>query len=132
MIKALTAVAVLILGVAVQGRAPAVEGQVAARGSAYLPGGDVYNGSTRVAETRSLVLPQGSTLVFWNVDVDTHNVTSGDPLVDGPLGNGLFGSAFTTFNTKVPVVGVGALPPGQYRFFCANHASKLTGTLVIV
>lgn len=111
--------------------AAGIDGILLARGSAFVPGGDVYNGSTKISEAKTLILPAGSTLTFYNFDVEAHNVHSGDPLVDdGPTG--LFESEDTNFRGVVPVHGVSALPPGEYRFFCTLHPSKVTGTLVIV
>lgn len=110
----------------------AIDGIVVSRGSAYLPGGDVYNGNTKVLETKSLILPAGSTLTLRNLDVEAHNIHSGDPYIDGTEGDGLFRSEDANFNTSAAVVGVSALPAGQYRFFCSLHPAKVTGTLVIV
>ena len=110
----------------------AIDGLILTRGSMYVPGGDVYNGNTRVTATKTLILPAGSTLTLHNLDLGAHNVYSGDPVVDGTEGNGLFHSDDTNYNTTAPVVGVQNLAPGEYRFFCSLHPSKVTGTLVIV
>lgn len=112
-------------------RAAGIDALMVARGSAYLPGGDVYNGSTKVLETKSLILPQGSHLTLLNLDVEGHNVHSGDPIIDGEP-TGLFESDDASFRGEAQVRGVEALTPGEYRFFCTIHPSKVTGTLVIV
>lgn len=108
-----------------------IEGLVVARGSIFLPGGDLYNGNTKVLETKTLILPRGSTLSLLNLDVEAHNVHSGDPTVDGEP-TGLFESDDASFRQQVQVHGVELLGPGEYRFFCTLHPAKVTGTLVIV
>lgn len=89
------------------------------RGSLYIPGDTT--GPT------SVVVLEGQTLSFTNLDTAAHSVTSDDLKPDGTL---LFDSGSQSFRATAPVIGVPQLPPGTYGFHCDIHT--MSGRLVVV
>jgi plastocyanin len=71
--------------------------------------------------TASVVMFQGGSGVFRNLDVAPHDVTSNA---------GLFGSATVGLAKTTPVLGLNTLSPGKYGFFCRIHPN-MKGTLIV-
>src|SRR5260370_39871503 len=63
--------------------------------------------------TPAIVVNQGDTLQFNNIDVATHTLSSSTP--------GLFDSGVVSAGNSTPVAGVDKLAPRTYQFFCAVH-----------
>ncbi len=83
-------------------------------------------GATVGYDTKVVVITQGSTLTFVNLDEIAHTVTSVARGADGaPLfsGNALPG-------TTSQIGGVDKLAPGTYPFYCQFHPN-MTGTLIV-
>jgi plastocyanin len=76
----------------------------------------------------SLALPKGTTLIFLNLHVWGHNITSD---AWAPEENRLFMSDFVAFNEQAVVRGVESLDRGTYGFFCRNHIG-MRGSITIV
>jgi plastocyanin len=86
--------------------------------------------------TRDMMLPQGTTLQFFNPDpITPHNVTSrktravkvGGRVERRPL----FASVMAGTGVLVPVTGTENLEPGEYRFYCSMHPVVMRGTLTV-
>lgn len=75
-----------------------------------------------------LVIPQGTGLDYQNSDLAAHNLVSADT---APNGRKLFRSELTALQKIVPVLGVEALPPGDYAFYCEIHPA-MDGALTVV
>lgn len=86
------------------------------------PGAAVYGYATRV-----VVITQGSTLGFANLDQAPHTLTSVDL---GPDGEPLFTISDPPGTTPVNVPGVEKLAPGTYDFYCQFHPN-MTGQLIV-
>jgi len=71
--------------------------------------------------TPVVVMSQGSTLTYTNLDPVQHDVVSD---------TGLFRSDFAPLGKSVPVPGAEKLPPGQYGFYCSLHTG-MKGTLIV-
>lgn len=71
--------------------------------------------------TATVVMFQGATGVFRNIDVAPHDVTSNA---------GLFGSATVGLAKTTPVLGLNTLSPGKYGFYCRIHPN-MKGTLIV-
>jgi polyvinyl alcohol dehydrogenase (cytochrome) len=61
----------------------------------------------------TVVVTQGDTLRFNNMDIAAHSLTSSTP--------GLFDSGTISGGSTGLVTGVDKLPPGNYQFFCSIH-----------
>lgn len=90
------------------------------RGSSYSSGQELV--------VSSLTLPRGTELVFLNLHVWGHNITS-DAWAQEE--NRLFISDFVAFNEQAVVRGVESLDVGTYGFFCRNHIG-MRGSITIV
>lgn len=106
--------------------AVAAPGQATGRAYAISRGASYATGSELLAP--ALVIPRGTELVFLNLHVWGHNITSDawrTPSVR------LFRSDVVPFRGEATVRGADALEPGTYGFFCSNHVS-MRGSLTIV
>lgn len=76
-----------------------------------------------------VIVPEGSTLALAQVDpARLHDLASSDRTPEGRL----FGTEdVLTFGETATVLGVDALPVGEYGFFCSVHPS-MKGTLQVV
>jgi polyvinyl alcohol dehydrogenase (cytochrome) len=63
--------------------------------------------------TPAIVVNQGDTLKFNNIDVTSHTLSSSTP--------GLFDSGVVSAGSSTVVAGVDKLSPGTYQFFCSFH-----------
>jgi polyvinyl alcohol dehydrogenase (cytochrome) len=63
--------------------------------------------------TPAIVVNQGDTLKFNNIDVTAHTLSSNTP--------GLFDSGVVSGGNSTVVTGVDKLAPGTYQFFCSFH-----------
>lgn len=87
-------------------------------------GGQVVAGPGAAVTTYAtpvVFIEQGQSLTFSNFDVAQHDVDAR---------NGSFQSELVGLGGSTPVVGVEALAPGSYEFFCSLH-SNMTGTLTV-
>jgi len=77
----------------------------------------------------TLVIHQGDTLGFLNLDPYPHNITADRD----PSGHVAFASMTTTVSdhTIVDVAGVALLAPGTYGFHCGIHG-VMQGTLIVM
>lgn len=105
---------------------------IAAARFMYVPAADVYLGTTRAVRIEMRV-PQGTGLLFLNIDGDEHDIVSGLVQEHYPDGDGYF-RADRTRRGEDPVVvaGVELLAPGRYPFFCSVHFGIPSGVLEIV
>ncbi len=71
--------------------------------------------------TPRVVMLQGQTLNFRNLDVAQHDVRNT---------GGQFFSALIGFGKQTPVIGVKALAKGTYSFFCSIHPN-MKGQLIV-
>lgn len=86
------------------------------------PGAAVYGYATRI-----VVITQGSSLAFTNLDQAPHTLTSVDL---GPDGEPLFSMSAAPGTTPTTVPGVDKLAPGTYNFYCQFHPN-MTGQLIV-
>jgi spore coat protein A len=86
-----------------------------------IPGGASTGYATKV-----VVVTQGSSLSFVNLDELSHTVTS---VLRDKHGNPLFSTSAAP-TSAAAVAGVRNLPAGQYSFYCQFHPN-MTGTLVV-
>lgn len=86
-----------------------------------------YTGNHEVV-VPSMTLPKGTTLVFVNLHVWGHNITSD---AWAPEHVRLFRSDFVAFGEQAVVEGVDRLERGTYGFFCRNHIG-MRGSITIV
>jgi hypothetical protein len=91
--------------------------------STYLPGDDELG-------TKTLVITKGAPLELVNADVYAAHGLSSDEIVP-ETGRRLFESTIANFRGTTPVMGVGALPPGEYPFHCPIHEDNMHGVLVV-
>ena len=90
--------------------------------------GAAQTGSSHELVTPNLVLPQGTELVFVNLHLWGHNITSDDWLTPSVR---LFRSEMISFGEQALVEGVERLDPGTYGFFCRNHIG-MRGSITII
>lgn len=76
----------------------------------------------------SLTLPKGTSLVFVNLHLWGHNITSD---AWAPEERRLFRSEIISFREQAVVEGVERLDVGTYGFFCRNHVS-MRGSITII
>ena len=79
----------------------------------------IFGNSSFPFATARVVISQGSTVTFTNLDVALHNVTSSR-----------FSSASIGLAKSTPVNGTASLPPGTYAFRCTFHP-LMTGALIV-
>lgn len=76
--------------------------------------------------TPRVVMLQGQSLTFRNLDVTPHDVWSGKPGAH----DGKFFSPVIGFGKQTKVVGVKSLAKGNYNFYCALHPN-MKGQLIV-
>ena len=75
----------------------------------------------------TVTMPQGSELLFANLDVlNAHSITATDFVNGEPI----FHSGSVEPRTTKTMTDLAALPAGEYGFYCSIHHS-MTGTLQI-
>lgn len=126
--KRLAAALLALTGVAPAAQAieasPAV--RAVTRGSGYATGAKA-NGSELIVPL--LVVPHGGSVLFTNLHVWGHSITSDAWAMPGE--ERLFRSEVIPFGDTVEVQGVPTLEPGEYGFFCSNHRG-MRGTLRVL
>ena len=93
--------------------------EILTTGFRYLPGSD----DCRIPQ---LSVARGSRLMYRNLDFAAHDVRSFalQPDSDEPL----FTSELIRYLGGGEVLGVAALPPGAYGFYCTIHPARTDGT----
>lgn len=102
-------------------------GRAVARAYALTRGGSYTAGNSELI-VPTLTLPQGTELVFMNLNAWGHSLVSDAWLTPSIR---LFRSDVIPFGKQSVVQRVDALSPGTYTFHCSNH-SGMRGTLTVI
>lgn len=125
-----SAIALATLSIVPADAGPAEVRAVLMEWGSFLPGDTDY-------PELPLEVPQGSRLLFANVDYvmgaqgwGAHSLVEEVPA--GELRQPRFASEQLEPGSSGEVVGIAALEPGSYDFYCSTHGNSMRGTLRIV
>lgn len=122
MIRRFVAIALLLTSLGVTVPSHATDGMVVTTvGFKFVPG-------DRELPTTTLIIKQGSQLLYVNADVAPHSIVSD---AFKPTGGRKFATLIVDTGGSADVAGVSALAAGTYTFFCGVHPTIMFGTLTV-